>query len=148
MDAHEASEGTDMLSSEPVKVKSRSSHSASTDSEGQDDDSDDSDDDAESINAAVIDFSLGFSERDLAVRLQRSRISSRLNIRFGNEDDPSAEASRVASRSDSPKIPVINSAAANTSQIAQRTMLYIQMEVGGTLKYAECISLTTILKVY
>ena len=87
---------------------------------------DDSDSDTASEDGQIgeDEFDMGFDDLDFISKGHQSKSLSMPTIHFGNEDDPSAEASRVTSRHDSP----IASTPPVISPRQSRT-LYIQMEV-------------------
>lgn len=87
---------------------------------------DDSDNDTASEDGQIgeDEFDMGFDDLDFISKGHQSKSLSMPTIHFGNEDDPSAEASRVTSRHDSPEAstpPVVSPRQSRT--------LYIQMEV-------------------
>ena len=69
-------------------------------------------------------FDMGFDDLDFISKGHQSKSLSMPTIHFGNEDDPSAEASRVTSRHDSPIAPTPPVVSPRQSRT-----LYIQMEV-------------------
>lgn len=105
--------------------KTTSDSSSGDDSSSDRDDDDDSD--AGTIsNGNDEEIDLGFDDLDFLSTGHQSRSLSMPTIHFGNDDDPSNEPSRVASRNRTPE------AHDNTPPIAspkQSRTLYIQMEV-------------------
>lgn len=104
--------------------------SHSSDSGSDTDIGDDSDDgsDAGTISheAGEDDFDLGFDDLDFLSTGHQSKSLSMPTIHFGNEDDPSNEPSRVASRN---RTPDLNNATPPVLSPKQSRTLYIQMEV-------------------
>lgn len=119
-------------SSEGSFIGTDSLEKSLSDSDGKDDD--DSDVDGSDVgtisNGGEEDIDLGFDDLDFLSTGHQSRSLSMPTIHFGNDDDPSNEPSRVASRNRTPE-QERRSTPPILSPKQSRT-LYIQMEVRST----------------
>lgn len=101
---------------------------STTDSDTEGDDSEDDDSDVGTISNGIDeDIDLGFDDLDFLSTGHQSRSLSMPTIHFGNDDDPSNEPSRVASRNRTPES--IRDSTPPLMSPKQSRTLYIQMEV-------------------
>lgn len=128
-------------SSEGSVIGTDSLEKSLTDSDTDSDASEDDGSDAGTIsNGNDGDIDLGFDDLDFLSTGHQSKSLSMPTIHFGNDDDPSNEASRVASRNRTPEV-TRDSTPPVLSPKQSRT-LYIQMEVCGFVHILAGLQLT------
>ena len=104
------------------------SRSASDDTaNGTDSDDDDGEERERSDSLEEEDFDLGFDDLDFISTGQQNRSISMPTIHFGNEEDPSNEPIRIATRIATPDLYDKDANASMTTAKQSRT-LYMQME--------------------
>jgi translation initiation factor 2-alpha kinase 4 len=109
-----------------------------SDSEGSEADDDDSD--VVTISHGAEDFDLGFEDLDFISSGHQNRSLSMPTIHFGDEDDPSTEASRAVTRNATPEMQRSLESLPPSPPRQTRTLL-IQMEVSAQLGRTNCIGL-------